>query len=329
MKKTLALLLCLGASSAFSQSIPDPFFPKNEYYSYDSTLGIVTGFANCVGDAGNTNAAIHVSGKIYRDGKLQDKYSFSGWASGYKDYLPGSGITGSGTDFSANVWMNPENALGKASASDTSAVVVLGDGGSIVLTFDNPIFDGEGYDFVVFENALNDTFLELAFVEVSTDGEHFVRFPNFYLGDSPVGSDGESGDNDPVKIYNLGDKYRIGYGTGYDIGELDDVYEYISSHGGGASDTCIFSDEYVSEFLSNYSYLNTDEINYVRIVDIVGDGNTLDSSGSPIYDAYPTTGTSGFDLDAVGVINANIPEASIFSIAAGLFAPLFALRKRR
>ena len=41
----------------------------------------------------------------------------------------------------------------------------------------------------------------------------------------------------------------------------------------------------------------------MRIVDIVGNGTALDSAGRPIYDPYPTTGSAGFDLDAVGVIH--------------------------
>src|SRR5690554_1645811 len=70
-------------------------------------------------------------------------------------------------------------AIGEASVS----VVSLGNGGSAVLSFENPIKNGEGPDFAVFENGFvdpeNDTvaFLELAFVEVSSDGAHFVRFP--------------------------------------------------------------------------------------------------------------------------------------------------------
>ena len=50
-------------------------------------------------------------------------------------------------------------------------------------------------------------------------------------------------------------------------------------------------------------------IAYVRIVDIVGDGTSLDSRGEPIYDPYPTAGSAGFDLDAIGVSNgAPYPE---------------------
>ena len=42
------------------------------------------------------------------------------------------------------------NALGMA---DGISVVSLGDGGSATLTFDNPVTNGPGWDFAVFENS--------------------------------------------------------------------------------------------------------------------------------------------------------------------------------
>ena len=44
----------------------------------------------------------------------------------------------------------------------------------------------------------------------------------------------------------------------------------------------------------------------MRIRDLLGDGSNRDSYGNPIYDPTPTYGTGGFDLDAVGVLNANV-----------------------
>jgi len=161
-----------------------------------------------------------------------------------------------------------------------------------------------------------------------------LRFPNFYLGTTSVGGDSTSGANDPTLIYNLGDKYRIGYGTGYDLAELILVYEYITAHwdaeAGTVSSTSIFSADYAADFLANYDYVNIDLVNYVRIVDIVGDGNTTDSAGNPIYDAYPTSGTAGFDLDAIGVFNySTIPEPAEYAAAAGVLALAFATWRRR
>ncbi len=327
-------ILAAAFQPLYAQSLGiDCFLPANEYYSYDSNYGYVTGFAPGVGDA--NSAAIHVSGKVWTSSGMKPKYTFKGWATKCVSYVQGSGITGSETDYDVGYWTDTSKALGKPTASNTSDVLVLGDGGSIILGFDKAIRNGAGYDFCVFENALNDTFLELAFVEVSTDATHFVRFPNFYLGTKPVGSDGDVGGgvNDPTLIYNLGSKYRIGYGTGYDLQELADVYNYILDHydfdTNTAKSSSMFSAEYMRDFLDSYNYLDLDNVNYVRIGDIVGDGTTLDSRGCPIYDAYPTSGTPGFDLSGVGVLN-EVPEAAQCALFAALSALAFVfLRKRK
>ena len=65
-------------------------------------------------------------------------------------------------------------------------MVSLGKGGSITLSFDPPVSNGDGWDFAVFENGFEDTFLELAYVEVSSDGVVFVRFDNASLTPDPV-----------------------------------------------------------------------------------------------------------------------------------------------
>ncbi len=41
-------------------------------------------------------------------------------------------------------------------------------------------------------------------------------------------------------------------------------------------------------------------------MDIPGDGTFLDSLGDPIYDAWVTWGSGGFDLEAIGVISRNM-----------------------
>ncbi|MFZ5505306.1 MAG: PEP-CTERM sorting domain-containing protein, partial [Pseudomonadota bacterium] len=102
-------------------------------------------FAPAAGSAGST--AIH-----------KDDGAFVQWATGYTDYQPGANVDAS--------WKNPAKGLGKAEGTSTD-VVVLGDGGRITLTFDGYITNGAGADFAVFENSFSNTFLELAFVEVS------------------------------------------------------------------------------------------------------------------------------------------------------------------
>ena len=167
-----------------------------------------------------------------------------------------------------------QNGTGK---SDDTLVVSLGDGGSAVLTFDGVIRNGTGYDFAVFENGLSDTFLELGFVEVSSDGINFFRFPSTSLTD-PTLQVGTFGNLDATKIDNLAGKYRYQYGTPFDLDTLKGI-----------------------------SGLDISRISHVRIVDVVGCIQPLyashDSHGNVVNDLWPTPfNTCGFDLDAVGVI---------------------------
>ena len=192
-----------------------------------------------------------------------DSSAIVGWASGWEDYLPGLEVDAE--------FQHPSRALGEAQG-DVFDAVTLGRGGQITLKFDAPIRDGLGADFAVFENSFSDTFLELAYVEVSSDGANFFRFPNDSKTDLPVSSFGSI---DATNIRGFAGKYRQGFGVPFDISDLGE---------GGAA-------------------LDRDSITHVRIVDVIGDGSQLDSSGDPIYDPYPTVGSAGLDLDAVAVIN--------------------------
>lgn len=167
--------------------------------------------------------------------------------------------------------------IGKA---DGASVVSLGDGGYAVCEFNDPITNGSGYDFAVFENSFNNDFLELAFVEVSSDGVNYFRFPSHSLSDT-VNQCGTFGNTDATKINNLAGKYKGGYGTPFDL-----------------------------QVLSGKIGLNINHITHVKIIDVVGSLNkafaTYDSYGNKINDPWPTPfPQGGFDLDAVGVIHQN------------------------
>ena len=202
-----------------------------------------------------------------------DSSCFINWASkchvqrGLKQInLPDSGYASVGT---------AQSAIGQAS---TNGVVSLGDGGIATLTFNPPISDGNGFDFAIFENTFLDSFLELAFVEVSTDSQSWARFPNESLTQTKVQT-GAFRFTQPTNIHNLAGKYRHPYGTPFDLKDL--------------------------AMMSN---IRTNEIKYVRIIDVVGNTDTLyaqrDSKNRIINDPWPTPfASSGFDLDAVGVIH--------------------------
>lgn len=167
------------------------------------------------------------------------------------------------------------SALGPAGEN---GVVSLGDGGYAILTFDSPIADGPGWDLAVFENAFSDTFLELAFVEVSSDGHNFFRFPATSLTQDTV-QIGSFGSVDATLIDNLAGKYRAGYGTPFDL-----------------------------QHLAGQTGLDISSVTHVKVVDVVGSVDsvfaTYDQYGNIVNDPWPTPfDGGGFDLDAVGVIH--------------------------
>lgn len=206
----------------------------------------------------------------------KDSSAFVSWAKtctvtrGWQDIANITlGVTNVGVD---------ENGTLKAG---DNPVVSLGDGGYAILTFSNTIKNGLGYDFAVFENSFSDTFLELAFVEVSSDGINYFRFPATCNLSTTLQIGPFDQTSDPSKINNLAGKYRINYGTPFDLEEL-----------------------------KNSIGLNVDAITHIKIIDVVGSINNAfsryDKNNSVINDPYPTGfGNGGFDLDAVGVIHQN------------------------
>lgn len=168
------------------------------------------------------------------------------------------------------------------------SIVSLGDAGRITLGFEQAMGDMPGYDFVVFENGFptsdSSGFFELAFVEVSSDGQRFVRFPNRSL--TPLSERGSFTELDSRKIYGLAGQFSAPYGTPFDLAELSDSVG-----------------------------IDLSAITHIRLVDVVGSADTsylnagwpdwtkTDSEGSIIVDPYPTPFPgAGFDLDAVGWI---------------------------
>ncbi len=210
----------------------------------------------------------------------KDNTAFVQWASGHLNYVVG-------TDTSAN-WRTPAKAYGPAT-TDVTHIVCLGDSGQITIYFPQPVKDGPGADFAVFENSFSDSYLELAFVEVSSDGVNFFRFPCASLTPGVVG---ETGGLDPTNLSGLAGKYRGGFGTPFDLTGLP------------AS-----------------PLLDKGHIPFIRLIDIKGNGSAKDSDDRPIYDPYPTSGSAGFDLDAIGVIHRNV--ADLRTVRSGIAGSAF------
>ncbi len=185
---------------------------------------------------------------------------------------------------------SPNDATGAAD----NKVVSLGDGGIAIYTLDEPINNVSGHDFAVFENSFSDEFLELAFVEVSSDGETYVRFPA--ISNTPTETQvGGFGVVDATKIHNLAGKYRALFGTPFDLSDLKDSTNVDINH-----------------------------ITHIKIIDAIGTINpeyaTYDSNGNIVNDPYPTPFySSGYDLDALAILNPssidNIEEVTTINVS--------------
>jgi hypothetical protein len=236
-------------------------------------------------------------GQTYSTAVPASDSDIDAWATGYKDYQPGLEADSQFRTPAKSLGV-PGNSNG-ANEGTVYDIVSLGRGGAITITFSRPIFNGPGYDFAVFENSFSDDFLEFARVSVSSDGQNFVTFPALSTVPSSVGG---FGNVDTTDVAQVAGKYRAGYGTPFDLQQLT-----------GASG------------------IDLNDIRYVRLDDIVGDGSapndltpaslakflgvsqaslpsalvTIANNAPPaIYDVYPTLDSAGFDLDAVAALNA-------------------------
>jgi len=244
---------------------------------------------------------------------------FSGWASHVVSYEPFN--LAAIQNYLGGIFSLPEKSLGPVTG-DNFDIVSLGDmdvtdiadgnsPGMITLAFDEPIQNGPGPDFAVFENGFvsaggagvyGQIFAELAYVEVSTDGIHFVRFPCVSLTEGDVGSYGTI---DPTQVYNLAGKhvnaYEESWGTPFNLKDITADPDVINGT------------------------VDPNEINYVRIVDIPGNGYFQDTAtdlidpatidpnsglggtyytqNHGIHDAWVTWGSGGHDLEAIGAID--------------------------
>ena len=252
---------------------------------------------------------------------------FRGWATDVNEYVPSDDEW-----IGAGIWNDPNKALGPATG-DNFDIVSLGDldeseiargaePGRITLVFGEPgqgraIRDLKGYDFAVFENAFVSLYNtgggsvagqmlgELGYVEVSSNGADFVRFPSVSLTPAPVGR----------------------YGTI----EISDIHNLAGKHpnaGGLCTGTPFDLSDVAGDPLVADGTVDINDIRYVRIVDIPGSGDFFDEAeefidpatwpvwanytdANAVYDAWVTFGSGGLDVEAVGVLNEQEYEADI------------------
>jgi hypothetical protein len=183
----------------------------------------------------------------------------------------------------------PTNALGAPlGAFDVHS---LGIGGDLTLGFAVPIANGPGADFLVAENpflvagTFFATFAELMFVEVSSDGVSFVRFPSRWFG--PSSAAGAFGSLPVGSASGLAGQHVVLQLPGADPQD-------VVAAGGDAFDLA----DLASHPLVTAGVVDLAAITQVRLIDVVA-GQSLDSLGAPIFDP----GTGSADVDAVTVIH--------------------------
>ena len=260
-----------------------------------------------------------IAGPFENVGVSKDDPAITHWAASVASYDPAPCL--------AAIFANPLGALGPSNGS----VASLGDlnaqqineqapPGKITLAFAAPIMNGPGWDLLVFENAgalfpPPFFFAELAYVEASTNGVDFSRFPSISLNVEPgQGISGETEINptfgrafagiNTTNVKNLAGIHPSGLGASFDFDDL------------------------LSAPLVQSGIVNLNDIRFVRLVDIPGNGAFLDSQGRPILDAWQTSGSGGLDLDAVGA-RYIVPEPGTQRLVAAAITALAAVLVRR
>jgi hypothetical protein len=252
------------------------------FFTLVASISFGQSFAPAAGQIGST--AIH-----------KDSSVIVNWANGI---VVSRGFLNSANPLLGNASFGLDNfGLGIAEA-DGITVVSLGDGGSATLTFPRPIRNEAGPDFAVFENGFADNYMEFAHVEVSSDGINFVRFPS--VSETPLLPQLDNFSyGDCRYVHNLAGKYRQGFGTPFDLQDLE-----------------------------NAPNLNLSFITHVRLIDVVGSTDptfgSSDAFGNLINDSYPTEfPAGGFDLDAIAVLHElpleTAPELGMQSLQMHVF----------
>lgn len=206
---------------------------------------------------------------------------------------------GTGSGFGEDYF--PDNVLGAPYGGPDAAhpqdaqsqLLSLGDGGEIILEFDNNVVvDRDGVDLAIFENPVvqegfsNQSFVEAAIVSVSQDGVNYYTFPYDFIP--------------PEQGESLGDWSNY-------VG-LAGVHPVYSNPTNGISS--------INPTVSGGDFFDLADVGlnwakYVKIKDTGTPGTATemrDSDGDSIDDPgnsfnFPSSKTVGFDLDAIAAIH--------------------------
>lgn len=210
------------------------------------------------------------------------------------EFVPGTGAGFGQASYPGNV-LGPPNGNSNPNTPNFSEqdLLSLGDGGRITLRFvNNRIINGPGPDFIVFENPLqpvgepNQSFAEVAIVEVSDDGQNWVRFPFDFI---PPGSAGSL-----LDMANY-----VGFAG---------VRPVLSSPANGITP---FDPALAGGDPFDLADVGLASARYVRVIDT--GSATTDAQGDLVTDPgniFSFAGSAGFDLDAVAAIHSEPVDPS-------------------
>lgn len=219
---------------------------------------------------------------------------------------PGTGAGFGEEHFPANVLSGPDGGENPPTVPQDSPtqLFALGEGGSIVLDFgDEPITDGPGADFIVFENvfvnlANGAPFVEAAIISVGNDPDDLAEFP--FRFEPPVG-------------WESGDPYAVPFAEGDYIGLAGTRPTLVTSTNGiDPADPALAGGN-----AFDLADVGVASARYVRIADPGRPGSSgarTGTNGLAIFDQELPG--NGFDLDTVVAIH----FAAQPSAAAGAWA---------
>ena len=274
----------------------------------------------------------------YDQGVLSNDARIVGWATAWQDYIRPDPSSGGYCHDNSNQSNSIDNAILGAPtdftmSGTTKHVLVLGHGASITVTFGRSMPDGPGWNFAVFNNTFLSTSLDLinrgggtnyvyfnsgtdrvsvargynfawckpAFVDVSSDATNWARFPVSYFNTDVLfqASVPDTPDHwlsqDMTMIDGLAGKAVLQYGTAFSLSALTNDPKVVSG------------------------LVDLNNVRYLRLTDVVGDGSTSDQYGNPIYAPYydgsqlpslvaaPDSSSDGFCLRGVAILEIPVP----------------------
>jgi hypothetical protein len=274
----------------------------------------------------------------YNEGILSNDARIIGWATGWQDYIHPDSSSGGYCHNNNGQTDSIDNAVLGAPTDftmngTTKHILALGHGSSITLTFGRPIPNHSGWNFAVFNNAFLDTSPALAgrgggtnyvyynngtnlvpvvrgfnfvwckpaFVDASSDATNWARLPVTYLNtdvlfqSSVPDSSVHWLSQDATMIDGLAGKVISQYGTPFSLSVLTNDPKVLSG------------------------LVDLNNIRYIRLTDVIGDGSTTDQYGNPIYSPYydgsqipslvaaPDSATDGFCLRGAAILDVPVP----------------------